>query len=77
VARQMGKVCLVGCADLVIDETKRLARLGEAVIHEGDAICLDGEAGTLYADSPSITAERPDALLAQVAMWRAQIGAEQ
>jgi len=73
VARQMGKVCLVGCADLVIDETAGRARLGETVIREGDPLCLDGEAGTIYADSPSIRSERPVELLSRVEAWRAQI----
>jgi hypothetical protein len=43
------------------------------VIQEGDPLCLDGEAGTIYADSPSIGSERLEALFAQVETWRAQI----
>ena len=70
VARQMGKVCLVGCADLVIDEEAKRARLGETVIAEGDPLCLDGDAGTIYADTPKITSERPEALIARVKEWR-------
>jgi pyruvate,orthophosphate dikinase len=72
VARQMGKVCLVGCADLIIDEKARQARIGETVIQEGDTLCLDGDAGTIYADSPKITSERPEALIARVKEWRAK-----
>jgi pyruvate,orthophosphate dikinase len=71
VARQMGKVCLVGCADLRVDEGAREATLGQAAIAEGDPLCLDGDAGTIYADSPHITSERPEALIARVADWRA------
>jgi len=70
VARQMGKVCLVGCAELIIDEKSKQARLGEAVISEGDPLCLDGDAGTIYADSPKITSERPKALITRVKEWR-------
>ena len=70
VARQMGKVCLVGCADLIIDEKSKQAKLGEAVILEGDSLCLDGDAGAIYADSPKITSERPEALFARVKEWR-------
>lgn len=73
VARQMGKVCLVGCADLLIDEKSRQARLGEAVISEGDLLCLDGDAGTIYADSPKITSERPKALITRVKEWRTKM----
>lgn len=77
VARQMGKVCLVGCADLRIDERARRATLGEAVIAEGDTICLDGEAGTIYADTPEIVSERPDALVARVREWQKNAFAHQ
>jgi pyruvate,orthophosphate dikinase len=73
VARQMGKVCLVGCGDLVIDEPARQARLGETVIREGDPLCLDGDTGTIHADSPEITIERPESLIKQVTEWRALV----
>jgi pyruvate,orthophosphate dikinase len=73
VARQMGKVCLVGCADLVIDEKATQARLGDTVIREGDPLCLDGDAGTIYADSPKITSERPEVLIKRVNEWRAEL----
>jgi pyruvate,orthophosphate dikinase len=72
VARQMGKVCLVGCTDLLIDEEAKQARLGEARIAEGDLLCLDGDAGTIYADTPKITSERPEALIARIKAWRAK-----
>lgn len=77
VARQMGKVCLVGCADLVIDEAANRARLGETVLGEGDPICLDGDAGTVYADTPTIRSERPEALLARVRAWQERARAKQ
>lgn len=77
VARQMGKVCLVGCADLAIEEPSKQARLGDFVVAEGDPLCLDGDAGTIYADSPEITSERPEALIARVNEWRSKIATDQ
>jgi pyruvate,orthophosphate dikinase len=77
VARQMGKVCLVGCVDLVIDEPAGQARLGETIILEGDPLCLDGDSGAIYADSPEITSERPEALIGRVTEWRAQMATQQ
>jgi pyruvate,orthophosphate dikinase len=71
VARQMGKVCLVGCAELVIDEAAKQARLGDALVAEGDPLCLDGDAGAIHAGVPKIVGERPEALIARVAAWRA------
>ncbi|HXF04704.1 MAG TPA: pyruvate, phosphate dikinase [Blastocatellia bacterium] len=45
VGRQMGKPAVVGCADLVVDETNRVIRLKETLLHEGDVISLDGTTG--------------------------------
>ena len=77
VARQMGKVCLVGCADLAIKELSKQAQLGDFVVAEGDPLCLDGDAGTIYADSPEITSERPEALIARVKEWRSKVATDQ
>lgn len=48
VARQLGKVCIVGCETLQIDLAARTIRLGEMVLHEGDVITLDGNEGAVY-----------------------------
>lgn len=70
VARQMGKVCLVGCTALAVDESANQASLGDTLILEGDPLCLDGDTGAIYAGSPKIVSERPEALLARVKAWR-------
>jgi pyruvate,orthophosphate dikinase len=72
VARQLGKVCLVGCAELRVDAAARTCTLGDARLREGDAITLDGETGLIYAGSMPIATERPDDDLALVARWRAR-----
>lgn len=77
VARQMGKVCLVGCAELRIDEEAGRAILGEHGIREGMMLCLDGDSGLIYADKPKIKVERPQALIDRVYAWCAQLGAGQ
>jgi pyruvate, orthophosphate dikinase len=52
VARQMGKVCIVGCAALDIDYENRLVRIksGEKTLEvkEGDWLSIDGTAGEVY-----------------------------
>jgi len=45
VARQLGKVCIVGCEALEIDYDKRQMTVGEHVIKEGDDISLLGTNG--------------------------------
>jgi pyruvate,orthophosphate dikinase len=70
VARQLGKVCLVGCADLALEGTDQ-ARLGQARIKEGDWLSLDGETGAVFLGRREIAAQRPEAELAEIARWRA------
>jgi pyruvate,orthophosphate dikinase len=71
VARHLGKVCLVGCASLQVDEVRRRCSFGERRFAEGEVITLDGESGRVYAGAvPSVT-ERPEAALAEVRRWRA------
>jgi pyruvate, orthophosphate dikinase len=47
VARQMGKVAVVGCAGMKVDETA--ATFGSRVLHEGDVVSIDGDKGEVYA----------------------------
>lgn len=49
VARQLGKVCLVGCGDLHIDPASRSIQLGAKTLSEGEVISLDGNAGQIFA----------------------------
>ncbi len=49
VARQLGKVCLVGCADAHVDADARTLRIGEATLREGDLLTIDGNEGAIYA----------------------------
>ncbi|MGA2025442.1 MAG: pyruvate, phosphate dikinase [Syntrophobacteraceae bacterium] len=49
VARQMGKVCVVGCSDLEIDYRSRRMTIGDRVIREGQYLSLDGSVGEIYA----------------------------
>jgi pyruvate,orthophosphate dikinase len=58
VARQLGKVCVVGCAALTIDAEKRMARLGKQKIGEGDWISIDGETGEVFLGKREIIADR-------------------
>ena len=57
VARQLGKVCVCGASDIVIDYAKRTMTTAGRVLRAGDAISLDGTTGAVYpgeiATSPS------------------------
>ena len=70
VARQLNKVCLVGCRDLVIDLATRRCAISGEWLEEGDVICLDGHSGQVFAGAPQLVVEKPTAYLAEVAKWR-------
>ena len=48
VARGMGKCCVSGCGDIVMDEENKKFTLGGKTYHEGDEISIDGSTGNIY-----------------------------
>jgi pyruvate,orthophosphate dikinase len=70
VARQMGKVCIVNCTELAIDQPGRRCRLGEKDVAEGALITLDGNTGNVYLGKIDVTEERPADLLEVYKSWR-------
>jgi len=64
VARQMGKVCVCGAADIQIDYERRVATVKGQNFAEGDYLSIDGTAGTVYAGQiPTAPSEIVDGLL--------------
>ena len=58
VARGMGKPCVSGCEQIVIDDKARSAVIGDTTLHEGDVITIDGGTGHVYAgEVPTVEAE--------------------
>jgi pyruvate, orthophosphate dikinase len=47
VARGMGKCCVVGASDLIVDPANGVCRAGDAVIREGDWLTVDGSTGRI------------------------------
>jgi pyruvate,orthophosphate dikinase len=70
VARQLGKVCLVGCTELQIDEVARTIKIGDSTLREGDVLTLDGNEGTLYAGAARTEIEYPVDLLSRLESLR-------
>jgi pyruvate,orthophosphate dikinase len=69
IARQMGKVCLVGCRTLTIDADEQGATLGGATIRQGDWIALDGAKGLISLGKRDIVLGNP-AESAIIERWR-------
>jgi pyruvate,orthophosphate dikinase len=71
VARQLGKVCLVGCAPLQLDEAARTLQIGETILREGDLLTLDGNSGAVLAGAVQTVVEPLAQLQARLTQLRA------
>ncbi|MEJ5897195.1 PEP/pyruvate-binding domain-containing protein [Aquabacterium sp. G14] len=70
VARHMGKVCLVGCTELELDEANRSLRLAGHTLQEGDTLTLDGNEGAIYLGAAHTVLDTPTELLHRLASLR-------
>ncbi len=75
VARQLGKVCLVGCSALAINAERRSATIAEQAVCEGDWLSLDGESGEIYLGKRDVVRKWPHAELAAITAWKAKFAA--
>ena len=67
----MGKVCLVGCEDLVIDLARRRVRFAGTDLVEGETLTPDGNQGLIYRGRVHTVCEAPRALLQRFSALRA------
>jgi pyruvate,orthophosphate dikinase len=72
-ARQLNKVCIVGCRELDIDAPRRGCRLGGRWFHEGDVLTLDGQSGAVYAGRLDVITEKPLKYLQEINRWKAHL----
>jgi pyruvate,orthophosphate dikinase len=70
VARQLNKVCLVGCNALTVDLANRRCSIAGEWFCEGDPLCLDGLSGEVLVGAAQIETELPVEYLARLAQWR-------
>ncbi|MGE3538908.1 MAG: pyruvate, phosphate dikinase [Candidatus Tectimicrobiota bacterium] len=58
VARGMGKSCVVGCRELVINESAGYCRIGEQVVQAGEYLTIDGSTGAIIqGQAPLVEAD--------------------
>jgi pyruvate,orthophosphate dikinase len=48
VAHRLGKTCVVGCDNMLCDETRRTVQFGQLKLRAGDRISIDGREGSVY-----------------------------
>ena len=63
VARQLGKVCLVGCEAMALDEAGGWLELNGTRLAEGEPITLDGNTGLIHAGRAHIVTTIPRTLV--------------
>ncbi len=73
VARQLNKVCIVGCRELVVQDNGKACRFGDRLIEEGATLSLDGHSGRVYAGKLEMVVEKPTHYLQEVERWEARL----
>ncbi|MGN1075554.1 MAG: pyruvate, phosphate dikinase, partial [Candidatus Enteromonas sp.] len=48
VARSMGKCCVAGATEIVVNEEEKTLKVGDKVYHEGDVLSVNGSTGLVY-----------------------------
>ena len=71
VARQLNKVCVVGCEGLSFDLAQRRCAIAGRWLNEGEPLSLDGESGEVFAGPVHVVVDKPTEHLLRVARWQA------
>lgn len=73
VARGMGKCCVAGCKEIIIEEVKRQFRVNNTVIKEGDWITLDGSTGMVIKDKVKLIQPELSGSFAELMQWADEV----
>jgi pyruvate,orthophosphate dikinase len=73
VARELGKVAVVGCQALHLDEPGTACTIAGHHFAEGDVVTLDGENGCIYSGTVDFQEERPLEELALIEDWKKSV----
>jgi pyruvate,orthophosphate dikinase len=70
VTRGMGKCCVAGCGDAEVDEKRKIVKIGENLIREGDWISLDGTTGrVILGKATTVEPDPASGLFAEFMNW--------
>ncbi|MFD9396717.1 putative PEP-binding protein [Streptomyces sp. NPDC060000] len=69
VARGAGRPAVCGAEGLRVDRAAGTVRIGDRVLHEGDAVSLDGRTGAVYAGTLPVTVAGPPPELSTLLQW--------
>jgi len=66
VARELNKVCLIGCSSLRIDINKKVCYFLDEKLKEGEVISLDGYNGKIYKGAIEFRVEQPLSIIKEI-----------
>ena len=69
VARGMGKCCVAGCKEIVVDESAKTLTINGKVYHEGDSISLNGTDGSVFTEAIRTLAPELSGDFGQIMEW--------
>jgi pyruvate,orthophosphate dikinase len=69
VARGMGKCCVVGAGDVIVDEEKRAFQAGRTLVREGQVITLNGSTGEVMVGTVPLIEPELSRDLEQLLRW--------
>jgi len=69
VARGMGKCCVVGAGDVIVDEEKRAFQAGRTLIREGQVITLNGSTGEVMVGTVPLIEPKLSEDLEELLRW--------
>ncbi|AKB85521.1 pyruvate, phosphate dikinase [Methanococcoides methylutens] len=73
VARGMGKPCVAGCGEIVIDIKEKIFTIGNHTINEGDMISIDGSTGDVILGEVELTLPGVTGELDQILSWADEV----
>lgn len=75
VARGMGKCCVAGCGDIIVNEKQRKFTAGDVVVNEGDYITLNGTTGEVILGEVDLIEPELSGDFARLMDWADEIRA--
>jgi phosphohistidine swiveling domain-containing protein len=69
IARQLGRPCILGCKDIIIDVARKRAKLNEYLLREGDIISIDGSTGEVFLGIINITSTSVSSEIKIIQEW--------
>lgn len=73
VARGMGKCCVAGCSEVIVNESKKEMLANGVVYHEGDWISLNGSTGKIYEGAIAVSKANVEGNFNLILEWADEI----